>query len=143
VVPGRGESVVYNLSVAQAHTFFVAGEGGDGVWVHNACPRAPASRAADGGGTIYVRTNVKTGAEYVGQAKPGRFGARQAEHTKANPGESYTFDVLEDVKPGSGRSLDVAEEDWIRAGGGPGTLENSRYQMSEEAYRAAGGTVNK
>jgi len=45
-VPGRGESVVYNLSVAQAHTFFVAGEGGDGVWVHNACPRAPASRGA-------------------------------------------------------------------------------------------------
>jgi len=38
VAPGRGESVVYNLSVAQAHTFFVAGEGGDGVWVHNACP---------------------------------------------------------------------------------------------------------
>ena len=62
---------------------------------------------------------------------------------KANPGQWYTFDVLEDVDPALGRSLDVAEEDWIRAGGGPGVLENSRYQMSEAAYRAAGGTIDK
>lgn len=39
VEPQHEESTAYNLSVAVAHTFFVAGsEGGDGVWVHNGDP---------------------------------------------------------------------------------------------------------
>ena len=47
------------------------------------------------------------------------------------------------IKPGI--HLGVAEEDWIRAGGGPrsddGRLANKRYQMNSEAYEANGGTV--
>lgn len=99
-------------------------------------------------GVIYLRTNAKTGEEYVGQAKnSGRFQARQKEHRDAHPGETFQYDVLEEIPAGSGRSLDVAEEDWIRAGGGPavkgGRLANDRYQMSDKAYAAAGGTVPK
>lgn len=52
------------------------------------------------------------------------------------------------AKPGT--KLDVAEESAIRARGGAnnksnpnGTLENKRYQMNEERYRAAGGKVDK
>ena len=55
------------------------------------------------------------------------------------------FRELLRVQSGSGRNLDVAEEDYIRAGGGPrstgGSLENRRHQMSERRYRRAGGTI--
>jgi hypothetical protein len=113
---------------------------------------APAEEVAKGvakksSGTIYLRRNVATLEEYVGQAKPGRLTARQLEHAANHPGVQFEYDVLEEVESGTGRSLDVAEEDWIRAGGGPkrfgGPLANDRYQMSEKAYRAAGGTVPK
>lgn len=81
------------------------------------------------------------------QAKAGRFGARQVEHAAKHQGQQFEYTVLEEVQANSGRSLNAAEEDWIRAGGGPkkfgGRLANDRYQMSEEAYKAAGGTVPK
>ncbi|MFZ5896840.1 MAG: toxin TcdB middle/N-terminal domain-containing protein [Myxococcota bacterium] len=131
-------ATVYNLEVDGLHTYFV---GHSGAWVHNTCG------TKNPNGTIYLRRNAATGEEYVGQAKPGRFPARQAEHAAKHPGEKFTYDVLEEVKPDSRRSLDVAEEDWIRAGGGPkragGLLANDRYQMSDKAYNAAGGTVPK
>ena len=96
---------------------------------------------------VCLRRNAATAEEYVGQVKLVRFEARQAEHAAKHPGEQFEYYVLEKVQPGSGRSLDVAEEDWIRAGGGPkrfgGPLANGRYQMSDKAYKAAGGAVPK
>jgi RHS repeat-associated protein len=108
---------------------------------------ARCSGGGDKGGIIYLRRRVSDGEEYVGQAVPGRFGPRKGEHIAKHPREEFEFFVLEEVKPGSKRSLNVAEEDWIRAGGGPkrfgGRLANDRYQMSERAYLAGGGTVTK
>ena len=99
-------------------------------------------------GVIYLRRDV-TGAlkDYVGQAEsPARFLARQAEHAEDFPGSSFEFHVLD--RASAGEALDVAEESWIRAGGGPtnkmnpnGGLSNGRYQMNDAAYKAAGGSV--
>jgi RHS repeat-associated protein len=99
-------------------------------------------------GVVYLRTDPVTGEEYVGQAKsPAHYRARQNAHNRAarkatgNPGFKYDFDELEkNVTPGV--LLDRAEEDWIRAGGGPKTgLENKRHQMADKRYKAAGGCV--
>ena len=99
-------------------------------------------------GIVYLRTNPKTGAEYVGQAKSAtHFDARQTTHdTKL--GVKHDYQVIDRAKPGT--KLDVAEESGIRARGGAnnksnpnGTLENKRYQMNEERYRAAGGKVDR
>jgi len=96
-------------------------------------------------GIIYLRTD-SAGGEYVGQASVDRYPDRQMEEQRANPTKTFKFEVLETVPGNSGRSLDVAEEDWIRAGGGPqtdgGPLQNRRYQMNDADYRKAGGTVN-
>ena len=97
-------------------------------------------------GIIYLRASSK-GGEYVGEAEnAARYAERQLEHAAANPTESVVFQELERVPAGSRRSLNVAEEDWIRAGGGPrstgGRLENDRHQMNDEAYRGAGGTIS-
>jgi hypothetical protein len=107
----------------------------------------PPPPPSDDDGIIYLRTDAD-GNEYVGQAESQkRFEERQAEHARDHPTETFTFEDLERVPAGSGRSLDVAEEDWIRAGGGPqregGPLQNGRHQMSDENYAAAGGTVPK
>jgi hypothetical protein len=97
-------------------------------------------------GIIYLRTDT-AGGEYVGQAKSEeRYDTRQAEHAAKNPEQDFEFQILERVPANSGRSLDVAEAGWIRAGGGPrsdgGALQNGRYQMDDLKYRQAGGTVN-
>lgn len=81
--------------------------------------------------------------QLVGQSKSwSRFLERQAEHHLENPGRVYDFDVLERVVP-TKSALDVGEETWIRALGGPqkymGPLENMRWQMSEPRYSGAGG----
>ena len=99
-------------------------------------------------GIVYLRTNPKTGAEYVGQAKSAaHFEARQAAHD-SKLGVKHFYDKIGKADPGT--KLDVAEESAIRARGGAnnksnpnGTLENKRYQMNEERYRAAGGKVDK
>jgi hypothetical protein len=68
-------------------------------------------------GVIYLRRSLN-GGEYVGQAEnAARYAERQMEHAAAYPTESFVFQELERVPAGSGRSLNVAEEDWIRAGG--------------------------
>ncbi len=132
---------VHNLEVDQQHTYYTLATRG---LAHNTYPDMPggASAARAAPGTIYLRRNMATGEEYVGQAKPGRFSARQAEHAASHPAENFNYHVFEEVKPGSGRSLDVVEEDWIRTGGEPqrfgGQLADARYQMSEKAYSAAG-----
>lgn len=139
VVPGLAGPVLEGAGAAL--------EAGEVVADAMSASGASAAAAEATPGTIYIRRNVATGEEYVGQAKPGRYLARQAEHAADHPGEKFVYHVLEEVKPGSGRSLDVAEEDWIRAGGGPqrsgGRLANDRYQMSDKAYKAAGGTLPK
>ena len=76
--------------------------------------------------------------KYVGQAKSEeRYEKRKGEHEKKN-GKKYDFKELGRAKPGV--DLDVLEEDWIRAGGGPGELENKRHQMNPKRYEAGGGT---
>ena len=96
-------------------------------------------------GIIYLRTDA-AGAEYVGQAEnAARYAARQAEHQANNPTARFTYQELERVPANTRRSLNVAEEDWIRAGGGPrstgGSLQNARHQMNDLDYRKAGGTI--
>ena len=99
-------------------------------------------------GIIYLRTNPRTGAEYVGQAKSAtHFAARQRAHD-IKLGVRHDYRIIERAR--SGTKLDVAEESAIRLRGGPknksnpnGTLENKRYQMNEERYREAGGKVDK
>ena len=101
--------VLYNLEVEGDHEYLV---GKAGVRAHN---------TGCGDGIIYIRTNKATGKEYVGQSTRGEFSNRQSSHHRDNPGQQYDFDVLEEIPQNqlSKRSLDVAEEDWIRAGGGP------------------------
>ncbi|NEB02593.1 polymorphic toxin-type HINT domain-containing protein [Streptomyces sp. SID13726] len=126
-------AIVHNLTVADFHTYYVLA-GDAPVLVHNATPTPPP-------GVVYLRTDLTTGLEYVGQAKSWkRYLKRQAEHAKSNPGSAYTFEVLGRAKPGT--DLDVLEESWMRAGGGKYILENKRVQMSDARYRAAGGTVS-
>jgi len=94
---------------------------------------------------VYLRTDVLTGEEYIGQAKNWkRYLARQKEHAKKHPGAAFSFEVVGRANPG--KDLDVLEESWIRAGGGkksvPGSvLQNGRVQMNDSKYLAAGGDV--
>ncbi|MFF8280422.1 LamG-like jellyroll fold domain-containing protein [Streptomyces lateritius] len=131
--------VTYDLSVEGLHTYFVLA-GGTPVLVHNSSPTPPTPA-----GVIYLRTDLNTGEEYIGQAKSWkRYLKRQKEHAKKHPNAAFDFEVVGRANPGV--DLDVLEESWMRAGGGkktvPGSvLTNSRVQMSDERYRAAGGTV--
>ncbi|MFF4010641.1 polymorphic toxin-type HINT domain-containing protein [Streptomyces sp. NPDC001717] len=131
------KQATYNLTVADLHTYYVLA-GGTPVLVHNTTPPTP-------GGVVYLRTDLITGEEYVGQAKSwDRFLKRQREHARDYPNKSFTFEVLGRANPG--QDLDVLEESWMRAGGGkktvPGSvLENTRVQMNDGRYKAAGGTV--
>jgi hypothetical protein len=61
-------------------------------------------------------------------------------------GDAAEFFVLDRARPGS--DLDVAEESWIRAGGGPtnasnpnGGLSNERHEMNDGEYRSSGVSV--
>ncbi len=97
-------------------------------------------------GVVYLRKDIITGGEYVGQAESeARYLVRQSEHARANPNADFEFHILERAR--AGKDLNVAEESWIRAGGGPksagGRLENGRWQMNEADYRAAGGKVDR
>ena len=142
---------MYNLEVEAEHCYFV---GESEALGHNTCGGSPTDsqkgnqKGDDGYGIVYLRTDGVTGEEYVGQAKSKeRFDQRQQEHRDQNPGGKYTFTELERVPNNGARSLDAAEEDWIRAGGGPkkqgGDLANKRYQMSDKRYNGAGGSIGK
>jgi hypothetical protein len=100
---------------------------------------AAQSAPTEGQGVVYLRTDPKTGEQYVGQAKsPERFDARQGEHNRAQ-GVEHEFQVLGRAEPG--QALDALEETHIRRQGGlqkeGGTLANRRHQMREERYRRA------
>lgn len=124
----------YNLTVEDLGTYFV-GAGGIDVLVHN-----------QDEGIIYLRTDAETGAEYVGRAtSQDNFRQRQRIHRRHNAGRSFVWRVLERVPAGG--DLGVAEESWLRAGGGPrahgGRLDNDIWAIgSDTEYRSRGGTVD-
>lgn len=73
-----------------------------------------------------------------------RYLARQTKHANRHPGAAFSFEVVGCAN--LGKDLDVLEESWIRAGGGkksvPGSaIQNSRVQMIDRKYLAAGGDV--
>ncbi|MEU6349497.1 polymorphic toxin-type HINT domain-containing protein [Streptomyces sp. NPDC047072] len=133
------EAKVHNLTVAGVHTYYVLA-GDRSVLVHNTTPTPPVPA-----GVVYLRTDLNTGKEYVGQAiNWSRYLERQGEHRRKFPSAQFDFEVLGRAAPGV--DLDVLEESWMRAGGGkrsvPGSvLDNSRVQMNDARYKAAGGTV--
>lgn len=103
-----------------------------------------------GTGVIYLRKDPVTGKEYVGKAKSKEaYERRKAAHNrkakKNCPGhQGYNFTELETGISGE-PALGQAEEDWIRAGGGPGgkpgqtgSLENKMHAQSKDKYK---GTV--
>jgi hypothetical protein len=103
-------------------------------------------------GVIYERLRPG-GGRYVGQSKDeqGTYPQRMKSHNRKlqrqtkNPRAQFKFNVLERcVDP---KDLRKKEEDHIRDGGGPqnkgGQLENKRYEMNENDYKNAGGTVPK
>ena len=121
-------TTVYNLTVADIHTYFVEA-GGDYVLVHNT-----------NRGCVYLRVDNNTGEEYVGQTID--LPRRTRDHTRKNPDADYDFYELEtDLQQGV--DLDIAEENWIRVGGGPqstgGRLSNKRHQVNDRVYRENGG----
>ncbi|WP_306319994.1 MULTISPECIES: polymorphic toxin-type HINT domain-containing protein [unclassified Streptomyces] len=134
---------VHNLTVEGQQTYYVVA-GDTPLLVHNATPASAPVPSAPAG-VVYLRTDIATGAEYVGQAKSwGRYVARMQEHNRKRGGAGYNFEVLGRANPG--QALDVLEEDWMRAGGGkssvPGSvLENKRVQMNDARYKGAGGSV--
>ena len=105
-------------------------------------------------GIIYVRTDPFTGKEYVGKSKnPNTYKKRQQAHNRKlrqktqNPTASYSFDELETNVKGTGKISDAEmlakmEEDWIRAGDGPGALDNARHEMNDDRYKNAGGHMH-
>jgi len=97
-------------------------------------------------GVIYLRIlriGGVTVQEYVG--KSIAFAKRQAAHNRALnkifPGQKYIFIQLANSVPVA--DLAKTEEDWIRAGGGPGVLANKRHEQSDDNYKNAGGCVPK
>src|SRR5262249_16010254 len=139
-----GTERVYNIEIETEHSYLV---GNARILSHNVNPCAEiAKETADG--IIYLRHDATGGMkDYVGQAESeARFAERKVEHAEDYPKASFEFHVLDRAAPG--KALDVAEESWILAGGGPtnkgnpgGGLSNGRYQMNDAAYREAGGTV--
>ncbi|AOX99689.1 RHS repeat-associated core domain-containing protein [Jeongeupia sp. USM3] len=103
---------VFNLEVANAHTFFV---GGDGVLVHNGkgCKK-------DIAGTIYKFVDKYANKEYVGKT------IREVEQRIKEHGarvKDGAYEVLETVK-GTARDLKKAEQKWIDELGGKKNLAN-------------------
>jgi RHS repeat-associated protein len=92
-------------------------------------------------GTIYLRINNLTNREYVGRSEDeANFKERKRAHNRnlkkqtCNPKAEYGFVRLQTgVNPGP--DLAQAEEDWVRAGGGPGRLENKIHAQSAKNYK--------
>src|SRR5262249_19750297 len=98
-------------------------------------------KAERGLGVIYRRLNPKTGEVYIGTSKSeGAFIRRGAAHD-ANLRVKHEYEIIGRAE--NGTDLRVAEESAIREHGGPGKLANKRYEMNDDAYKAAGGAVLK
>src|SRR6266511_3553815 len=99
----------------------------------------------EGEGVVYVRSDVKTGKNYVGQSQSElRFRQRQHEHVREHPDSDFEFEILGRAR--TGEQLDRKEEYYIRQMGGPknkanpdGLLANKRHQMNDQRYLDAGG----
>jgi hypothetical protein len=101
---------------------------------------ARVARQADDG-IVYLRTNLKSGETYVGRSGSDRaFRKRQLAHDSKHS-VRHKYEIIDRAE--NGTALRVAEESAIRQRGGPGKLANKRYEMNDEAYRAAGGTIVK
>lgn len=60
-------------------------------------------------GIVYLRTDLKTGTQYVGQSKSeARYAARKLEHARAKRDAVFEFEELARAKPGI--DLDIAEQ---------------------------------
>ena len=99
---------VYNLEVAEWHTYFVSDED---VWVHNACPKQTGS---------YVIT-FKSGKKYVGKGPKSRM--EQSARTKA---KKYSDPVVSKVWEPADTEADafVAEYKKLEKLGGPNAANN-------------------
>ncbi|WP_433042736.1 RHS repeat-associated core domain-containing protein [Dactylosporangium sp. CS-033363] len=140
-------TTVYNLTVDDLETYYVSA-GGTQVLVHNTGPTPGPP------GLIYLRvwTNPPAGytgpTQYVGQVESdARFIERQKEEAAEPRHKGRKFKFFEIERGWPGADLDVKEESWIRAGGGPNkpynpgtSLMNDRHQMNDTRYKAAGGT---
>ena len=102
-----------------------------------------------GTGLVYLRTDPMTGKEYVGRSMSREaYKERRRTHDRALqkrcPGApNYQFFVLEGGI-GAAPALAQAEEDWIRAGGGPGgkpgqsgQLENKIHAQAKTKYKGS------
>jgi RHS repeat-associated protein len=90
--------------------------------------------------TVYERTGPN-GECYVGQCQTTRFTERQAEHDRAT-GRDNTYRTLDRIE-GTRTDARVLEETRIRQGGGTDVLENKRYEMNDQKFRALGGSATK
>jgi RHS repeat-associated protein len=98
-----------------------------------------AEAAEEGLGVVYRRLNPKTGETYIGRSKSeGSFLRRQSAHD-SKLRVKHEYEIID--RAANGSPLRAAEESAIRQNGGPGKLANRRYEMNDQAYRAAGGTV--
>ena len=92
-------------------------------------------------GIVYLGINPVTGQGYVGKAKDEtNYKNRKYRHNRrlqkqtCNPKSEYEFSKLQDgISPGP--DLAEAEENWMRAGGGPGVLENKIHAQSAKNYK--------
>jgi RHS repeat-associated protein len=130
--------IVYNFEVEEFHTYYVSESG---VLVHNTCggvldnAAETVNKVDDNAaeGIVYLRTNLETGKQYVGQAKnTDRYLKRQLEHAAKNNAE-YSFKILDNATPGRS-TLDVLEQRMINQYGGLNILENRRNQIATKYW---------
>jgi hypothetical protein len=94
-------------------------------------------------GTDYIiyKRIAPDGGCYVGHCMADRFSDRMSEHDRATK-RANTYEV-QDRLNGTRTDARVAEETKIRQNGGIDKLENQRFEMNEQTYRANGGTESK
>jgi RHS repeat-associated protein len=84
-------------------------------------------------GVVYLRTDNAQN-EYVGRSKSKEaFERRKAAHRRSCPAAGYDCAPLQ-AGIGNASDLAQAEEDWIRAGGGPGRLQNKIHAQAAKKY---------
>jgi RHS repeat-associated protein len=91
-------------------------------------------------GVVYLRTDPKTGKEYVGKSKSKEaYAKRQAAH-KRKCGQQVQFQKLQDNIPE--KDLAQSEENWIRAGGGPGGKPGQTGPLANKIHGQAAAKYN-
>lgn len=90
---------------------------------------------------IYERVSPDGSKCYIGHCLDSRTVQRQVEHDRAT-GRHNEYRIVDEVR-GVRDDARLKEETHIRRLGGPGALENKRYEMNEQKYRALGGTETR